>query len=297
MCDVFHCIGIEPVDIQKVGKQRKKKRNKARQSLSRAITPRTRWNQYNYETAESVTESTCSFETESTWSNSDERMDENVRSQNTLKNHSILSDSNRLLLQQICDQFDRRGNLKLIFPRIHNIEKYKQFHLNATNNDHLLWNFLSLSTEEKQDILKPHGNEQNLSPLLLNTPRYDMETSSNTTISSSTNGASSHISYSQSPELQNECSILTNKIMIKKAKKKLEKKHNALPKKKKIKQRKKYTKPKVSRLATAKRCSAGSRRSSNASTSTVSSIYQSPKRVAFPISTRNIQLMDESSFV
>merc|ERR1712096_372516 len=98
MCDVFHCIGMEPVDI-KVATE---------------------------EQDDIASESSCEAEPL----------------------------SKRVLLREICDQFSRRGNLRLIFPRIFNVAEYAPLHTHATHNDHLLWNFLSLPVVDKQALLE-----------------------------------------------------------------------------------------------------------------------------------------------
>merc|ERR1712096_251752 len=102
MCDVFHCVGMEPVDI-KAAKRAQHEDDTASESSSEAE-------------AEPL--------------------------------------SKRVLLREICDQFNRRGNLRLIFPRIFNVAEFAPLHTHATDNDRLLWNFLSLPVVDKQALLE-----------------------------------------------------------------------------------------------------------------------------------------------
>ena len=172
MCDVFHCIGMEPIDIQQ-RKARKMKSSKSQRKMSTSKSG------YFNDNANATDESTSSVDNEPSGME-DESMD-----------------PQRTLLREICDQFSRRGNLRLIFPRIYNIDRYRGIHNNATDNDHLLWGFLALPLSEKQVVLRSNLTSE-LSTLLTQdwgrvtaerereetTNGIRSETESNTTVSS-----------------------------------------------------------------------------------------------------------------
>jgi len=235
MCDVFHCIGIEPVDIQ---------RRRARR-----------------------TESDSAEDTQSTAASTASSLDPDDE------------DSQRMLLREICDQWQRRGNLRLIFPRIFNVEQYRTLHEAATRNDHLLWGFLALPVAEKQAILrsKLHRNLSTLwtddrshPPLLL-----PSETESNTTVSSPY--------FAQSESTKSAASSSPSPL----------RKIAGNTKRKKVKNKK--PPPSASMPCSLLSSSSNSMSSGSATSSALSSgrLYaRSPQRKALPISTNNIRFAE-----
>jgi len=142
VCDMFHTVGFDPVDIRKLKLREKKRARNISISLSRCGSRVRRRNVA-------------------------ELCNRNLNSEMELHEKDIE------LIQTIFEQFHKQTSLKLIFPTINNVEVHRKFFEVDRYNNVLLWKFLNLTQVQQINLLERHNYQQQS-----NLPNYKSQQSS-----------------------------------------------------------------------------------------------------------------------
>jgi len=144
MSDIFNCIGVIPYNKKQLEKDNIERNWKKFTGLEKSTK------NSNFASAEEVKEEVGNEEEDWEHEEFGKNKIRTVKDLMAVKNHNEFNREEQLVVVEFVEEFSRRGNFDLIFPRAANMDGYKKFFKVLRSSNTIVWRWLKMNGKQRQ---------------------------------------------------------------------------------------------------------------------------------------------------